>query len=469
MGISDFSSLPPHIKAILDALRDENHPAYIVGGAVRDLLRGAVPGDYDIATAAKPENVIAIARQKGWQVVDKLGHNFGVVLVVVDGHKAEVATFRGERYGSDSHRPAQVWYADTIEDDLSRRDFTINAMALAPDHIVIDPYGGQSDIKAGLIRAVGDSQLRFAEDGLRLFRACRFAAQLDFSVEEKTLAAISSQLGRAEGLAVERVREELQKLITAPAAHRGVALLVDTGLARASCRVREKGQCRSVPILPELVAGQGKILPYVPPDAALRWAALFLAAPAKGQGCSLEEAEEALARLGAAPPLIRRVVWLMTQHRIFQVYCHEKGNKAGLEDWLRSQARCGSFRYNRELTEGVDGLLALIRADLTARSEDEIDEGKPAKTANPLASFETFAATLQAEARDMPVHTSDIAYEAEQLMAALGGRDQMGAFLTAMLRQIQDRSQPNNRDAVLAAAREWRSGRKEIFPAAPND
>ena len=159
----------------------------------------------------------------------------------------------------------------------------------------------------------------------------------------------------------------------------------------------------------------------------------------------------------------------MTQHRIFQVYCHEKGNKAGLEDWLRSQARCGSFRYNRELTEGVDGLLALIRADLTARSEDEIDEGKPAKTANPLASFETFAATLQAEARDMPVHTSDIAYEAEQLMAALGGRDQMGAFLTAMLRQIQDRSQPNNRDAVLAAAREWRSGRKEIFPAAPND
>lgn len=458
MGPLDF---PPYIAAILRALQDRSYPAYIVGGAVRDWLRGAVPLDYDLATAARPEEVINLAKEKGWQVVDKLGHNFGVVLVVVGGHKAEVATFRGERYGSDSHRPAQVWYADTIEADLARRDFTINAMALTLDHRVIDPYGGQADLTARLIRSVGDGHVRFAEDGLRLFRACRFVAQLDFAVEEQTLEAMATQISRVEGLSLARVREELNKLVTAPAAYRGLALLIRTGLAGASCQTRQGGENRSVAILPELVSFPGEAgwdrthhimetLRHAPPVAAVRWAALF-------QDALL--AAGALTRLGMAAQLIKRVEWLVTHHRIFYIYCGDREMDKGLDWWVRTQAQCGQFRYNRELVQGVEDLIGLVGAHLAAANVDS----------QTLSEAEAFALALRGAARTMPVHTSDVAYEGPELTALLGQASLIGPFLKSVLRRIQDRELANDREAVAEAARRWVSGREEIYPSAPNE
>ena len=456
MGPLDF---PPYIAAILRALKDRGYSAYIVGGAVRDWLRGAVPVDYDIATAARPEEVINLAKEKGWQVVDKLGHNFGVVLVVVGRHKAEVATFRGERYGSDSHRPAQVWYADTIEADLARRDFTINAMALTLDHRVIDPYGGQADLTARLIRLVGDGHVRFAEDGLRLFRACRFVAQLDFAVEEQTLGAMTAQISRVEGLSLARVREELNKLITAPAAYRGLALLIKTGLAGASCQTRQGGEYRSVAILPELMSVSSEAsydrplhimetLRHAPPVAAVRWAALF-------QDAQL--AAGALTRLGMAAQLIKRVEWLVTHHRIFHLYRHDQ--EKGLDWWVREQARCGQFRYNRELVQGVEDLIGLVGAQLAAANVDS----------QTLSEAEAFALALRGAARTMPVHTSDVAYKGPELTALLGQASLVGPFLKNVLRRIQDRELANDRDAVAEAARRWVSGREDNYPSVPNE
>ncbi|EAX48511.1 Polynucleotide adenylyltransferase [Thermosinus carboxydivorans Nor1] len=244
--------VPQAVQLILTALGANGYAAYIAGGAVRDLVAGRPVNDYDIATSARPEAVREIAARQGWQVVDKLGTNYGVVMVVVDGTGVEVATFRGERYGEDSHRPAEVWYADTITDDLSRRDFTVNAMAMDVAGNIIDPFGGRRDLAARLIRTVGDPNRRFGEDALRMLRACRFAAQLGFAIDDVTLAAIPANLGRMAGLSLERVRLELDKLLLGDYPHLGLAALVATGLAGASCRVKEKGEYQAVAILPEL-------------------------------------------------------------------------------------------------------------------------------------------------------------------------------------------------------------------------
>ena len=183
---------PSYVLKTLDILRDAGYEAYVVGGAVRDLLLGLEPGDYDIATSARPEQIVAVLRKAGYTLAEKLGENFGVVAAVTEGHAMEVATFRNERYayGKDAHRPAEVWYCDTLREDLSRRDFTVNAMAMDAAGNLYDFYGGQKDLDAKLLRTVGDPKKRFAEDALRMYRACRFVAQLGFTyVEGDDMAA----------------------------------------------------------------------------------------------------------------------------------------------------------------------------------------------------------------------------------------------------------------------------------------
>lgn len=177
---------PAYVLKTLQILNAAGYEAYVVGGAVRDLLLGIEPGDYDITTNARPEQAAAVLRAAGYTLAEKLGENFGVVAAVTNGHALEIATFRNERYayGHDAHRPAEVWYCDTLEEDLSRRDFTVNAMAMDAQGTLYDYHGGRQDLQARLLRTVGDPRKRFAEDALRMYRACRFAAQLDFTYVE---------------------------------------------------------------------------------------------------------------------------------------------------------------------------------------------------------------------------------------------------------------------------------------------
>ena len=177
---------PDYVTKTLNILNAAGYEAYVVGGAVRDLLLGLEPGDYDIATDGRPEQIAAILRNAGYSLAEKLGENFGVVVAVTEGRSLEIATFRNERYayGQDAHRPAEVWFCDTLKEDLSRRDFTVNAMAMDSRGNLYDYYGGQKDLEAKVIRTVGDPRKRFAEDALRMYRACRFVAQLGFTYVE---------------------------------------------------------------------------------------------------------------------------------------------------------------------------------------------------------------------------------------------------------------------------------------------
>ena len=177
---------PDYVTKTLNILNAAGYEAYVVGGAVRDLLLGLEPGDYDIATNGRPEQIAAVLRNAGYLLAEKLGENFGVVVAVTEGRSLEIATFRNERYayGQDAHRPAEVWFCDTLKEDLSRRDFTVNAMAMDSRGKLYDYYGGQEDLQAKVLRTVGNPRKRFAEDALRMYRACRFVAQLDFTYVE---------------------------------------------------------------------------------------------------------------------------------------------------------------------------------------------------------------------------------------------------------------------------------------------
>lgn len=185
---------------------------YYVGGCVRDRLMGRTPKDYDIATDLTPDEVEALFVAAGHRVV-RTGEGFGgVTLVGPEGERIECTTYRADGVYLDARRPSEVRFAKTIQEDLSRRDFTANAMAEDPiTGDLVDPYGGANDIRRGIIRCVGDPNERFREDALRILRAARFAAQLRFEVERETKAAMTKNFANLLTLPVERVREEILK------------------------------------------------------------------------------------------------------------------------------------------------------------------------------------------------------------------------------------------------------------------
>jgi len=207
-------------------LRQHGHQAYLVGGCVRDLLLGRDPSDYDVSTGARPEQV-----QELFPRSLAVGAKFGVILVVEEGAQVEVATFRSDVGYSDGRRPDKVVYADSAQEDVRRRDFTINGLLMDPaTREVLDFVEGRADLREGLVRAIGDPRARFAEDKLRMLRAVRFAARFAFRIEGQTLAAAQSLAAQVTQVSPERLREELTKLLTEGAARPGFELLDVTGL-----------------------------------------------------------------------------------------------------------------------------------------------------------------------------------------------------------------------------------------------
>ena len=236
-------------KEIIDvgtALESAGFEAYLVGGCVRDLLLGHEPKDWDITTNAKPEEIQKIFLDSVYE------NNFGTVGIKTNSDNpklkiVEVTTFRQEGKYTDKRHPDEIKFAETIEEDLSRRDFTVNALAMNLGHqersAVIDPYGGQNDLKNKIIRAVGNPEERFQEDALRLMRAVRFMAQLGFGIEEQTEAAVKKHAGILEFVSKERVRDELSKLLSAEKAADGIRKMQELGLLKL--------------VLPELEEGVG--------------------------------------------------------------------------------------------------------------------------------------------------------------------------------------------------------------------
>jgi tRNA nucleotidyltransferase/poly(A) polymerase len=239
--LSDNQDVTPRDLAnlVCDTLRRNGCQALLVGGCVRDLLLGREPADFDVATDAAPERVMALFPES-----TGVGAQFGVVLVPRDGHKVEVATFRSDVGYSDGRHPDRVVYSTTAEEDVLRRDFTINGLLMRHDTgEVLDFVGGQADLKAGIVRAIGEAGQRFAEDKLRMLRAVRFAARFHFTIDPATFAAIRRHAPEIGQVSAERLRDELTKLLTEGAARRGFELLDDTGLLQQ--------------LLPEIAAMKG--------------------------------------------------------------------------------------------------------------------------------------------------------------------------------------------------------------------
>ncbi len=226
-------------RQIVTKLKEHGHRAYLVGGSVRDLLLGREPQDYDVATAARPEELLRL-----FPAARRVGAHFGVMLVYEGPVEVEVATFRSDHSYADGRHPAGVDFENDPAKDVLRRDFTINGLLLDPDtNEVLDYVGGRDDLSAGVIRAIGDPARRFYEDHLRMLRAVRFAARFGFEIEATTFEAIRKLHASIAAISAERVRDELLRILTEGGARRGFELLDSSGLLAV--------------ILPEVAAMKG--------------------------------------------------------------------------------------------------------------------------------------------------------------------------------------------------------------------
>ena len=248
-------TIPKYVKSILVSLQARGHLAYLVGGCVRDYIMETHPQDWDICTSALPEEVMAIFPDSR-----PTGIKHGTVTVIIGKKCAEVTAFRTEGDYRDHRRPESVTFVSDLISDLSRRDFTMNAIALSPDGLISDPFGGIGDIERKTVKCVGDPDLRFDEDALRMLRALRFSARLGFTIDYDTLTAIERKAPLAASLAPERVREEIEKILLSPRPET-LSALVSLGLL--SRYVKYEGQ--KMPDFSSISALQKKPLP--------RWAA----------------------------------------------------------------------------------------------------------------------------------------------------------------------------------------------------
>ena len=254
--------IPDDVIYIIDTLQSRGHEAFIVGGCVRDILMRRIPYDWDIATSALPHQI----KSCFFHTYDT-GIAHGTVTVVYDGKNYEITTYRVDGEYEDGRRPKSVSFTANLKDDLARRDFTMNALAWHPVCGLVDPYGGLNDIENHLIRGVGNAELRFREDALRMMRAVRFAAQLGFDISHETLAAIKHNAVCLRQISAERIRDELTKLLLSPHPEK-VSLLLETGLINEGW---------PLPMKPEQAEIQNsiEILRRCPKEAALVYAVLF--------------------------------------------------------------------------------------------------------------------------------------------------------------------------------------------------
>jgi tRNA nucleotidyltransferase (CCA-adding enzyme) len=441
--------LPPGVADVLARIAATGAEAVLVGGCVRDLVRGERPTDWDVATSAQPEQVAAAFPGSSW------ANPFGTVTITpADGSPAvEVTTYRIEGGYSDHRRPDHVRWGTSLEEDLARRDFTINAMAWRPADLVagrgtlVDPTGGAQDLEAGLLRAVGDPDARFSEDALRLVRAVRFATRLGLTIDAATEAAARRHARAVAGLSGERVRDELFRMLAA-----------DAPPSIALGRLEELGLLEI--LLPELTALRGvpqaKRLAGDALDHSLRTAdALPAADPTLrlagllhdlGKATTLEHghfigheregaamAEGLLRRLRVSREQSGRITRLIRQHMF-----------AYGPEWSDAAVRRFVRRVGADL---LDDLFALRRADNVASGVVE-----PAQGGSDELEGRAFAAV-----RGDPLEPRQLAVNGDILREELGMEPgpALGALLDRLLEAVLDDPILNRRDRLLQLARAW--------------
>jgi poly(A) polymerase len=321
---------------ICTTLRQSGHQAYLVGGCVRDLLLDREPADYDVSTDARPERV-----QQLFPRSLAVGAKSGVILVLEEGvaenpAQVEVATFRSDIGYSDGRHPDRVVYSDSPQEDVRRRDFTINGLMMDPaTREVLDVVEGRADLHAGIIRAIGDPRVRFAEDKLRMMRGVRFAARFGFQIDPQTLSAAQSLATQITQVSVERIREELTKLLTEGAARRGFELLDDAGLLEI--------------VLPDIVKMKGvEQPPQYHPEGDV-WIHVRLMLEMLNSNCSPTLAWGVLLHDVGKPPTFAPAKGPGTRIRF------DGHQEMGA---TMAESLCRAFRFSNEDTEQIESLVA---------------------------------------------------------------------------------------------------------------
>ncbi len=432
--------IPEAPKAVLERLEAAGWAAFVVGGCVRDSLLHRVPGDWDITTAARPEQVHqALA---GLPVVDT-GLKHGTVTALVGESRLEITTFRTEGAYSDHRRPDTVTFARTVEEDLARRDFTVNAMAYSPKAGLIDPFDGQRDLQRGVLRAVGNPARRFEEDALRILRGLRFAARLGFSIEEETARAMEEKRPLLALLAAERVREELTALLCAPGAvpvlRRYRALFAEVVPELAPMfDFDQRNPHHQYDVWEHTL----HTLEHVPPRADLRLTMLLhdcgkperFSVDFRGDGhfygharAGALRAQTALERLRCPRTLTGRVTRLIAFHD---------------HDLLNS--RVSLLRWLHRL--GPEELALLLQVKIA----DNLGQHPRYLRVN---TFRQTQAALEALLEDTPCYRlSQLAVKGDDLMARGFSGPAVGAALEALLEAVISGRTPNDRQALLALA-----------------
>lgn len=441
--------LPPDVLHCLTALERAGYAAYAVGGCVRDSLLGLTPHDYDLCTAAAPSQTAAVF--SAFPLV-RAGEKHGTIGVVTERGVVEITTFRTDGLYRDGRHPEGVSFVADVEADLARRDFTVNAMAYSPSRGLIDPYGGEADLRAGILRAVGDPAVRFCEDALRILRAMRFSVRFGLTVEPETARAMLEKRGMLAQLSQERVYAELCGFL--PFADDAAVLR----FAPLLCAVLPE-------LLPEIGFDQknphhaydlfthtAKVVAAVPPELSLRWAALLhdVGKPAvfyldeAGHGhfpghaqVGKEIADAALLRLRAPNALRERVTTLIGAHMTELV-----------PDRKILRRRLGKYGFDT-----LRALLALQRADFSAK-------GVPGCERDPTEKTRALLDELERENACVSLHS--LAVSGHDLLAlgfAPGKR--LGACLAMLLARVQDETLPNERAALLSAARDYGNAKED--------
>jgi len=447
-----FLIIPPTLKEVAALFNARDRELCLVGGAVRDMLRGKKAHDWDLATDATPAEVTDIFRNARPRAkVIPTGIRHGTVTVFYKDRGMEITTYRTETDYSDGRRPDRVSYAATIEEDLSRRDFTMNAVALRlPKGRKVDPFGGEADIRAGIIRCVGDPALRFAEDGLRPLRAVRFAAQLSFKIDEGTLAAIGGALETTAKVAAERVKDEIDKILSSERPSVAFLLMERTGLLglllpelAICCGVEQKGFHRFDVLEHSLLACDYAAQKRYPAEVRLA-ALLHDVGKAVTQGIdeigvrtfhqheseSERIAREVLGRLRYPNAVIDSVCHLVKEHMFHYT-----------DDWSDAAIRRFVVRVGRE---SLSGLYQLRRADsfATASAEPPPDFLLPLIDRVEKALAESRAFSLR-----------DLAVSGRDLMAiGIEPGKTLGRILGELLEAVLDDPDLNTRDALLGIA-----------------
>ncbi|MFN8535394.1 MAG: HD domain-containing protein [Dehalococcoidia bacterium] len=410
----DPEVLVPRLTAAFEAA---GHRLYLVGGSVRDHLLGRRSPDLDFTTDAWPGKVQRIVKATGPDAVFTVGAKFGTIGLHYGAHVVEITTFRSETYVPRSRHP-EVTFGDSLEGDLARRDFTINAMACrglpASSDEIVDPFGGLDDLRAALIRAVGTPTERFDEDPLRLLRAVRFAAQLGFRIDPETERAIRHSAPALADISKERIEAEFTKILTAPHAAHGIRLCVDLGLMdNIIPELLEMFQMPPVKGYKDVFKHTVVVVEQIGRDPLLRWAAL-LHDIAKPRTIGWEHGEvhfRGHERVGEqmTNEILRRLRmdlgFATSVARIVRL--HVRANSYGA-DWTDSALR----RFIREAGDELPALIALCRADVTS--------ARPAR----VEAAQARAGELEARAAELlereDVARLDSPLDGNQLMALFG-------------------------------------------------